>query len=58
MRYSITSLSWEKYVFHREKWNFEHVATPAHTAEYLALRNALNIYIDNFMFYPSLQNVK
>ena len=27
----------EKYVFHWEKWNFEHIGNSAHKAEFLAL---------------------
>ena len=49
MRYSITLVNWEKYVFDWEKWNFQPIASSVHTAEFLALRKALNIYIDNFL---------
>ena len=39
-----------------KKWNFESIEDSAYTAEFLALRKALNIYIDNLVFYPSRQN--
>ena len=46
MIYSITSVNWEKYVFHREKCNFEPILNSARSAKFLVLRNALNIYYD------------
>ena len=41
-----------------EKLNFEHIRNSVHTAEFLALGKALNIFINDLMFYPSRQHVK
>ena len=38
--------------------NFEHIMNYVHTAEFLALRKSLNIYINYLMFYPSRKHVK
>ena len=48
----------EKYVFHREKWKFEHIGNSVYTAESLALGKALKIYIEYFMFFLIRQHVK
>ena len=52
------SKNWEKYAFHWEKWNFEPIGNSVHTAEFLPLGKALNIYIDCLTFYPSRQHEK
>ena len=46
-------MNWQKYVFHWEKRNFELNANSVLTAELLALRKALYLYIDFLMFYSS-----
>ena len=33
-------MSWEKYVFHLEKWNFELIGNSAHKTEFLVLGKA------------------
>ena len=35
----------EKYVFHWEELNFEHIGSSVHTAGFLPLGKALNIYV-------------
>ena len=53
IRYSITSMNWEK-CFPSGKMEFwTHVENSALTTEFLALRKTLNIYIDYLMFYPA-----
>ena len=58
LKFNSLSKNWEKYVFHWEKWNFEHIWNFAHTAEILALGQALNIYIEYLMIYSSIQHMK
>ena len=58
MQVSLLSKNWEKYVFHWEKLNFEHIGNSVHTEEFLALGKALHIYINYLMFYASRQHVK
>ena len=38
--------------------NFKLIGNSAHTTEFLALRKALNIYINYFTLYPNRQHVK
>ena len=33
-------MSWEKYVFYQEKWNFERIGNSAHTTEFFAVEKA------------------
>ena len=47
-----------KNVFRWEKLNVEHVRNSAHTTEFLAFGEAVNIYIIYLMFYLSRQHVK
>ena len=58
LKFKNLSKKLEKYVFHREKWNFEHTGNSVHTAESLALGKVLKIYIEYLMFFLIRQHVK
>ena len=49
LKFKNLSKKLEKYVFHREKWNFEHIGNSAHTVESLALGKALKVYMEYLM---------
>ena len=55
MRYSISSnfknllLNWVKYVFQREKWNFEPIGNFAYTTGFLNFRKALLILLPLYL---------
>ena len=63
MRYYITSnlknLLKKNMFSARKNWtHFERIGNSVHTAEFLALGKALNIYVNYSMFYRSRQHVK
>ena len=58
LKFKNLSKNWEKCVFHWEELNFEHTGNSVHTAEFLALGKALNIYINYSLIHSSRQHGK
>ena len=55
MRYFVSSnfknlsINWEKYIFHREGWNFEPIGNFVHTTEFLTIGKALQILLPLYL---------
>ena len=50
-------MNWEKYIFQWVQWDFEPIMNSAHTAELLALVEALNKNMD-YLLYCASRHVK